>query len=492
MRNATKRKGKVVLSALAAAGMAAWAGAPAAHGDFTVTAINMGVQSQLSNTGSGSPTQWQVWVLTATNTGTNGTGSTLAAVDVIIDTSSQNFASPLGALGIDIEDQGGGGGAAELYSANIDGATSDSFGIHANSAPVFGDLTGGTFIGVGSGNFNATNVSQIAGGSANKIVTNASQHASAGLASDLLNGQTSDYISSGNVSANYSQSTLNISDGSDPIMDNGLENGTQPTATVNAGAGASALLNGTVHSFELAIFAGTNSKPQFIPDGPGVNVPFANVVVPVGTSLTVKGSLGGESGGVFHFAPVVLGAAIPSSTLSISLTSTATNPNNIGTVTMVGTNGSYVPQTISTGANTVTANLSIKNGPGGDFNSATHSQIVGLDESGATSRAQLETDLQNALQATNSGATVFDPSNANGAGKILIANGDNVEILFPAGSVPGVNPEALSYDLSNYNTGTNGIVSISSITVLPEPTSLGALALGGLGLLSRRRRKARA
>jgi hypothetical protein len=302
----------------------------------------------------------------------------------------------------------------------------------------------------------------------------------------LLNGETHDYLPSGNTSANYSVSTLNTNDGSDPVMDNGLENGTQPTATVNAGNSANALLNGKVHSLELALFAGTNSKPQYIPDGTGVKVPFANIVVPVGTVFTVSGALAGESGGTVNFNPVVLGAAVSTSSLSISLTGSPTNSANIGTVTVVGSNGSYTPGTASpTGPLQTTGNLLIQKSPTGDFTSNTHLQIIGLDAVGATSLTALESALQTALQATNSSATV-----GNAANPILVANGDNVEIDFPTTAVPNVNPESFSYDLSQY-TG-NGTVTISQITVVPEPTSIGALALGGLGLVSRRRRKARA
>jgi hypothetical protein len=148
-------------------------------------------------------------------------------------------------------------------------------------------------------------------------------------------------------------------------------------------------------------------------------------------------------------------------------------------------NGSYNPQTASpTGAAQVTGALTIAG-----FNPANDQQIVGLDVINATSLTTLFTDLQAALQTTNAGATVFAPSGS--AASILTGNGDNVEILFPSASTPNVNPEALSYDTSGY-TSNGATVAVTQITVLPEPTVFGALALGGLGILGRRRRKVQA
>jgi hypothetical protein len=103
----------------------------------------------------------------------------------------------------------------------------------------------------------------------------------------------------------------------------------------------------------------------------------------------------------------------------------------------------------------------------------------------ATSLATLLSDLQAALQATNSGAVVETPTGS--AAGILSANGDNVEILFPSATTPDVTPESFSYDLSGYATNGAG-VAITQITVLPEPAALSLLTLGGIGFLKRRRR----
>jgi hypothetical protein len=491
MRNATKRKSKAALSALAAAGLSAWAGAPAARGTFNVEVYNMGIQTDGGNS-------FQVWTLAATNNGLLGTGSTLSAVDVVIDTGGPStFNSTTGALGIDIEKVSGAGATAK-YSANIDGVTPDSTGFNASfqgaaADPAFGDVVGGTFVGVGAGDFDPNFMTDANGqNNGGQITYGASISSNAGIGSDLVNGQTSDYLISGNVSANYRLDFLAgvTTSTAAPTLDTGFQNMVGTVGHVNFGTANGALLNGTVHSLEIGAFAGTTSTPAFVPDTDTPGVPFANIVVPVGTVVTVHGQLAGESGGTQVFANIILGGSItpPSSSLTISLTGTGTNLNSIGTVTMLGTNGSYVPKTAApAGVQQTTATLTIKDGAGSDFNSTTppHFQIIGLDATGATSLTVLEADLAAALQGTNAGATVGNASNS-----ILLANGDNVEIDLPASSLPNVDPEVLSYDLSNYTS--NGTVAISQITVVPEPTSIGALALGGLGLLSRRRRKAKA
>ena len=488
MRNATKRKGKHVLSALAAAGMSAWAGS-AAHAingspaTYTISVFNMGIQTVGSNS-------WQDWVVAATRTDLQGTG--IDAIDVTIDTNGTAN------LGIDVEKISG-LGANTKYDANIDGGTFDSAGVNAvlnqntPAAPLFGDAVGGTFIGIGTSELNGNG--SVPGFTTD--ITNNPFVTQAGATGVNSSGAGVIVSGKGLVFANGNVGTSNV-DPYGPIGGMFLPSHggitLSPTFTntggtsVNAGSTGNALLNGAVTKLEVIV---TESDPGQIGTGNRGPIPFANIVVPAGTVFTVSGSIAPDSNGgasSSSFSIVIPAPVIQTGTLSISLTSTATNGANIGTVTMVGTNGGYLPGTASpTGGQQTTGNLSIKNGAGGDFNSNTHSQLIGLDESGATSLSQLESDLQNALQGTNAGATV-----GNAVNPILLANGDNVQITFPGASVPNTNPEALSYDLSNYAGAGNGTVTISQITVVPEPTAIGALAIGGLGLLSRRRRKARA
>jgi hypothetical protein len=481
MRNATKRKTKLALSALAAAGLSAWAGTPSAHGDFVVSVTQ--TQNGLSYQGN----SWDVYVLSATNTGTNGTadstGTFLEVAQVIIDTGGPStFASQAGALGFDIE-RTTGSGTNTKYNVNLNGSTPVANGIDAGGAPVFGDVVGGTFVGIGTGAFTTdlVNNPQTTQDGVN------SPSGKGGTVAQYVNGQTSDYLASGNSAASYLQSYLNKA----TQLDNGFENGTNPTATVNAGNVANALLNGKVHSLEVDTVS-EDSSGNVLPvadDAANGPVPFANVVVPHGTVFTVHGGLAGGSGGAKSFSTVIGASPIVTTGVKIQLTApagTLPGTTSIGTVTMTGAgNGSYNPQTASpTGAAQTKGALTIAG-----FNPPNDQQIVGLDVTGATSLTTLFTDLQAALQGTNPGATVFAPSGS--AASILTGNGDNVEILFPTASTPNVNPEALSYDTSGY-TSNGATVAVTQITVLPEPTVFGALALGGLGILGRRRRKVQA
>lgn len=98
MRKSIQRHRNIALSALAAAGLSAWGGVPAARGDFSVSVVDMGLQTLNS-------VSYHVWVLAATNDGLNNTGSDLDVVQAIVDTPG-DFNSTVGAIYIDIEKNG--------------------------------------------------------------------------------------------------------------------------------------------------------------------------------------------------------------------------------------------------------------------------------------------------------------------------------------------------------------------------------------------------
>jgi len=466
MRNATKRKTKLALSALAAAGLSAWAGAPAAHGDFTVSVFNMGVQTDGSNS-------WDVYVLAATNTGTNNTGTSLAVVQAIIDTGGPStFSSTAGALGIDMELSGGTGANAK-YTANVNGSANLQA---TGTVPVFGSVLGGTFVGVGTGAF-STDIVDNGQNTQDGANSGGTGGGKGGVAAVYVNGQTSEYLTSGNNAANYLKSFVNKPTELDPAF----VNGTQPSATVNAGTSSNALLNGTVHSLEVDVVSEDDEGNVIYVPANGVNgpIPFANIVVPVGTTFTVHGALAGESGGSKTYSTVIGAVSTPGITLTLMQTPGGTG-GNIGTAAMVGSNGSYQYQNFHPTGPLQTAGYLVTTG----WNPINDHEIFGLDAVGATSLSKLISDLGNALSTTGTGVTVEAPTGT--AGALLTSLGDNIEIDAPNGS-GSVTPSILSYDLTNY-TG-NGTVTITQVTVVPEPTGIGALALGGLGLLSRRRRK---
>jgi len=66
---------------------------------------------------------------------------------------------------------------------------------------------------------------------------------------------------------------------------------------------------------------------------------------------------------------------------------------------------------------------------------------------------------------------------------LLVAAGDNVEVVFPAGTVT---------DDAYFQFATSAGITVTQVSVVPEPTGIGALMLGGLGLLNRRRRSRKA
>jgi hypothetical protein len=295
----------IAASAIAAAGWAAFAGAPGARGDFIVSVVDMypgGITYQ-GNT-------WDVYVLAAVNDGKNNTGSTLEAAQVIIDTGGPTtFNSPTGAIGFDIEKTTGTGSNTK-YNVNVNGSTPNAFGQNAinngvPAAPEFGDITGGTFVGIGTGAFTTdlVNNPQTTQDGAN------SPSSKGGTAAVYLNGQTSDYVAVGNNSANYLQSFLNKS----PQLDSAFENGVTPNANVISGNVSNALKNGTVHSLEVDTVSEDSSGsvlpvPDDAANGP---VPFANIVIPHGTVFTIHGALAGESVGSKSFAFIPEGPPPP-------------------------------------------------------------------------------------------------------------------------------------------------------------------------------------
>ena len=77
---------------------------------------------------------------------------------------------------------------------------------------------------------------------------------------------------------------------------------------------------------------------------------------------------------------------------------------------------------------------------------------------------------------------------ADGTSVSMVANVDGTQVYSGTGFTLDSNGGALHLELgTNENTMIDNLV-ISSVTVVPEPTSIAMLALGGLGLLRRRRR----
>jgi hypothetical protein len=267
---------------------------------------------------------------------------------------------------------------------------------------------------------------------------------------------------------------------------NVYDNGSFPTTVkYKLGGGSSApdanFTAGTVHSLEVVANdvagSGTDaSVAQETADGnPTGPIPFFNIVVPTGTqNITVSGLLGGDSGSKVQFTPLVINPAITVTGPLISLSSTSVDAaaaaNNIGSVAIVkNAGGSYVAQTVAVnGAAQKAGNLTVTGFTAGD------QEIFGLNASSSTNLTTLISELNASL---GSSGTAEVPTGS--VASLLTNAGDDVEVVFSAAAGNTV----FSYDLAGDTTSA----SITSITVVPEPTGIGALVLGGVGLLSRRK-----
>jgi hypothetical protein len=154
------------------------------------------------------------------------------------------------------------------------------------------------------------------------------------------------------------------------------------------------------------------------------------------------------------------------------------NPS-IGTLTVTGSNGSYQVAQI-TGLNQTTGTVEAKT-----FTPSTDEEIYALDvlvngtQANATQLATLVTQI-NTFNGGSPGVTattsspVPDPFAAN----------YNL-FLDPS----GLSDAFLGVDLSSSNDSLLQGYSFSAIAVVPEPMTLGLLALGGVGLMARRHRR---
>ena len=195
----------------------------------------------------------------------------------------------------------------------------------------------------------------------------------------------------------------------------------------------------------------------------------------------------------------------------IALSATA-NTANYGTTIANGTgdhNGTFTPvansltSTGSGGGYTLAEVTGINSG-GGDATdnvgvtgiAATDAEIFGLDVKVGGSQAtaaQLAT-LIAAINGTDgggetasvvTGVTTADPTHGDISSLDTASTSYNLFLTFAAGFDPG----SLGFDVSSTNDSNLSGYDISAVAVVPEPMSLGLLALGGAGLMSRRSRR---
>jgi hypothetical protein len=154
---------------------------------------------------------------------------------------------------------------------------------------------------------------------------------------------------------------------------------------------------------------------------------------------------------------------------------------------------------LRSGSNTPTLGYNVKNDTGADLHSVSLSYVgeqwrqgdaghtdkldfqFSVDATGLTDGTWFDVDLLDFIAPVNNAAT-GTALDGNAAANQVRING-TITVDVAAGS--GIWFRWVDFDA----TGTDDGLAIDNLTVVPEPASLSLLAVGGLGLLRRRRRR---
>jgi len=466
MQRVTKKNFKMRLPMLAAAAATVCLGVPKAHAGFVVEFRTPGngtsttITPFLTNqtvpiaTGplAGTTEQVNVYVLEAKNLGTDGS-TTFTGYDSVITTPGSGTT---GAIYIDTSDDINGDGQPD---ANVFGSNdnNDATGGPIQPQPTFGTATG-TILGIAGAAGTSGNAANTVTGSASYLgvgpYINAA--ASAPPTSGNTNGQPA--VTTSSTTTGNAQGTLIA-----PFVDPNF-------------------LNETVHAIEAS--AGFGSNPL---KATGAPVQFENIVVPVGTTFSTYGFVESENLAQTNFA---FGVTATTSSTGPTLSLGAASFTPVGTIAVTGAgSGNYNPKVITISPAVATGSVAV-----GGFNPSTDAEIFALEileGSAAPSGADLSaiaSQLQTALQTEYPGATVTttDPT----PGQAFKAS--SFFDIFADIPAPGANGNTnLNFDLSEL-TGLANPATLAAVGVVPEPTGVGVLALGAIGLMARRRRTAKA
>jgi len=212
----------------------------------------------------------------------------------------------------------------------------------------------------------------------------------------------------------------------------------------------------------------------------GTGDTFINIVVPSTAKGTAVIEVAGESGAINPappvFATLSFGNATPPPSAIVSLTSSTPTGygSSVGALHVVGGGGSYAPVVIP-GLSTA-AGYSAVSG----FTPTSDTEIFLLKLSSSAKDAALIADI-NASGGSVGGLVASAP-----AGLLANLGGTAWDIELSV-----TNPGALANGDFGFNLGntTDGAgISVTEVAAVPEPATLGLLALSGIGLLARRRR----
>jgi hypothetical protein len=186
-----------------------------------------------------------------------------------------------------------------------------------------------------------------------------------------------------------------------------------------------------------------------------------------------------------HALPVltvnILGGPSSHAIINLSAAANSTYAPVLGHLTVTGSNGSYNVAQVTGLSNT------IGSVEGNGFTPPTDTEIYALDV------------LVNGSQATASQlATILTEISATGLQAGLSVSSTMANDPFAsnynlfvtaAGLITGAGDNFLGFDLTTSNDANlPGGITVSAVALVPEPMSLGVLALGAVGLLGRRRR----